>query len=167
MSAQAAQRESLWQRWVVNPVTTQLSQGLEPRKVTLAIAFGVTLGLFPLLGLPTLVSLAVGIPLKLNQPVLQAFRELTYPLQLSTILLFIRGGEWLFHVPHTALSVPGMLHQFFASPARFMSDFGLLGLYAVVVWGLIAPVLLALIYFPVLPLIERLSKRLALARHAP
>ncbi len=164
--SEPVQRESLWRRWVVKPIVTQLSQGLEPRKIALAIAFGVTLGLFPLLGLPTLVSLAVGIPLKLNQPVLQAFRELTFPLQLSTILLFIRGGEWMFGVPHTALSITGMTSQFFVSPAKFMGDFGMLGLYAVIVWALIAPVLLAAIYFPVLPLIQRLSQRLSHARHA-
>ncbi len=166
MSNQAAQRESLWRRWVLEPVTTQLAQGLEPRKITLAIAFGVTLGLFPLLGLPTLVTLAIGIPLKLNQPVLQAFRELTFPLQLSTILLFIRGGEWLFGLPHTALSITSMTSQFFATPGKFMADYGLLGLYAVIVWALIAPLLFALIYFPVLPLVRRLSERITQARHA-
>ncbi|MDB6119266.1 MAG: hypothetical protein JWO08_3047 [Verrucomicrobiaceae bacterium] len=164
--SEAIQRESLWRRWILKPITTQLAQGLEPMKITLAIAFGVTLGLFPLLGFPTLVTLAVGVPLKLNQPVLQAFREVTFPLQLSTILLFIRGGEWLFGLPHTVLSITGMTSQFFAAPGRFMADYGLLGLYAVVVWALIAPVLFALIYFSALPLVRRLSGRLTHARHA-
>ncbi|MDB6140834.1 MAG: hypothetical protein JWO94_3906 [Verrucomicrobiaceae bacterium] len=167
MSEPVPPHESWWRRWVLKPIVTQLSQGTEPRKVAQAIAFGVTLGLFPLLGLPTLVSLAVGIPLKLNQPVLQVFRELTYPLQLSTILLFIRAGESLFGVPHTPLSILMMMQRFFANPGVFMKDFGMLGLYAVIVWALIAPFLLALIYFSTRPLIERISKRLALSRHAP
>ena len=155
-------RESLWRRWVVKPVVTQLSQGTEPGKVAQAIAFGVTIGLFPLLGTPTLIALAVGSPLKFNQPVLQVFRELTYPLQLATILLFIRAGEWLFGVPHTSLSIPMMIQRFTASPGQFVKDYGMLGLYAVIVWALIAPVLLAGLYYGTLPLV----KRLAPARHA-
>ncbi len=166
MSEAAPARESWWRRWLVKPVATQLSQGTEPSKIAQAIAFGVTLGLFPLLGFPTLVSLAVGIPLKLNQPVLQAFREITYPLQLSTILLFIRAGEWLFHVRHTPLSIPMMTKRFFASPAGFMRDFGMLGLYAVIVWAVLAPFLLAIVYYTTRPLVERLSRRLTSTRHA-
>lgn len=77
------QHESLWRRWVMKHVIAQLTQGTSPGKVAQAIAFGVTIGLFPLLGTPTLISLAVGILMKLNQPVLQVFRELTYPLQLA------------------------------------------------------------------------------------
>ncbi len=155
------QHESLWRRWIVKPVINQLTQGTSPERISLAMAFGVTLGLFPLLGMPTLVSLAVGVPMKLNQPVLQIFRELTYPLHLATILLFIHAGEWLFGAPHTSLSIMAMLERFQASPSQFMADFGMLGVYAVSVWALIAPVLVAAIYFGALPLVARLSRRVS------
>ena len=160
------QRESLWRRWIVKPVVGQLTQGTEPEKIALAIAFGITLGLFPLLGLPTLLSLVVGIPLRLNQPVLQVFREVTYPLHLATILLFIHGGESLFGVPHMSLSIRLLMDRFFASPAQFMREFGMLGVYAVSAWLLIAPVLLAVLYFIARPLLARLSKRITPANHA-
>ena len=62
----SVQRESLWRRWVVKPVMAQLSQGITPAKIAQAIAFGVTIGVFPLLGTPTLLSLAIGVPMKLN-----------------------------------------------------------------------------------------------------
>jgi uncharacterized protein (DUF2062 family) len=158
--------ESLWRRWVMKPVIAQLTQGTSPGKVAQAIAFGVTIGLFPLLGTPTLISLAVGIPMKLNQPVLQVFRELTYPLQLASVLLFMRAGETLFGAEHVPLSIPMLMERFFASPGQFMTDFGMIGLYAVAVWALIAPALLGLIYFISKPLVSRLSHRLTPARHA-
>jgi len=154
-----APRESLWRRWVVNPVLRQLSQGAEPRRLALAAAFGATLGVFPLLGTPTLLSLAVGIPMKLNQPVLQLFRELFYPVHLATLLLFIRAGEWLFGVKPIQLSISMLMEHFRASPAKFLADFGMLGLYAICVWVLIAPLLLGLVYGVSLPLFARLSKR--------
>jgi uncharacterized protein (DUF2062 family) len=163
---EAVQRESLWRRWVLNPVLTQLTQGITPAKIAQAIAFGVTIGVFPLLGTPTLLSLAIGVPLKLNQPVLQVFRELSYPLQLATVLLFMRAGETLFGAEHVPLSIPMLMERFFAAPGQFLADFGMLGLYAVVVWLLIAPVLFGAIFFISRPLIERLAQHLPSTRHA-
>lgn len=163
---EAIQHESLWRRWVLNPVITQLTQGITAAKIAQAIAFGVTIGVFPLLGTPTLLSLAIGVPLKLNQPVLQVFRELSYPLQLATVLLFMRAGESLFGAEHVPLSIPMLMERFFAAPGQFLADFGLIGLYAVVVWLLIAPVLFGVIYFISRPVIERLSQHLPSTRHA-
>ncbi|MFN0076774.1 MAG: DUF2062 domain-containing protein [Prosthecobacter sp.] len=164
--SETVRRESLWRRWVVNPVIAQLTQGIAPGKIAQAIAFGVTIGVFPLLGTPTLLSLAIGIPMKLNQPVLQVFRELSYPLQLATVLLFMRGGESLFGAEHVPLSIPMLMERFFANPGQFLADFGMIGLYAVVVWLLIAPLLLGTIYFISRPIIEHLSQRLNRSRHA-
>lgn len=162
----APPRESLWRRWVVKPVLSQLSQGTDPKKIALAIAFGVTTGVFPLLGTTTVLALGVGYVLKLNQPILQVFRELVYPVHLASIIGFIHAGEWLFNVPHTSLSITMMVQRFGASPSQFMSDYGMLGVYAVCVWALLAPVLLGLVYLVSLPLVTRLSKRFAPARHA-
>lgn len=164
--SETVRRESLWRRWVVNPVIAQLTQGTSPSKIAQAIAFGITTGLFPLLGTTTIVSLAVGIPLKLNQPVMQVFRELSYPLHLATILLFMRAGESLFGAEHVPLSIPVLMERFFADPGQFLADFGMIGLYAVVVWLLIAPLLLGIIYFISRPIIEHLSQRLTRSRDA-
>ena len=162
---QSFQRESLWRRWVVKPVVAQLAQGTTPAKIAQAIAFGVTTGVFPLLGTTTVLALGVGIMLKLNQPVLQVFRELTYPIQLATILLFMRAGESLFGAEHVPLSIPMMMERFFASPGQFLSEYGMIGLYGVVVWLLLAPLLIGVIYLVSKPLVEKLAKHLNFARH--
>lgn len=159
------QRESLWRRWVVKPVIAQLTQGTKPAEISKAIAFGVTTGIFPLLGTTTVLGLAVGMMLKLNQPVLQVFRELVYPVQLATILLFMRAGETLFGAEHVPLSIPMMMERFFAAPGQFMKDFGMIGLYGVVVWLLLTPLLLGVVYFITKPLVEKLSKHLPFTRH--
>lgn len=159
------QRESLWRRWVVKPVVAQLAQGTTPAKIAQAIAFGVTTGVFPLLGTTTVLSLGVGVVLKLNQPVLQVFRELTYPLHLASILLFMRAGESLFGAEHVPLSIPMMMEQFFASPGKFMAEFGMIGLYGVVVWLLLAPLLIGVVFFVSKPLVEKLAKHLNFSKH--
>lgn len=160
------QHESLWRRWVTKSVIAQLTQGTSSSKIALAIAFGVTTGVFPLLGTTSIVSLVIGLPLKLNQPVLQVFRELVYPIHLATLLVFMRAGESLFGAEHVPLSIPMLMERFYADPGRFMADFGMIGVYAVVVWLLIAPLLLATVYFISRPVIERLSQRLPRTRHA-
>lgn len=159
--------ESIWHRWVVRPVVAQLTQGVEPGKIALAIAFGVTTGLFPLLGTTILVSLVIGIPLRLNQPVLQVFRELVYPLHLATLLLFMRAGESLFGAPHVPLSISMLTERFFAGPGKFFADFGMIGLYAVTVWLLIAPLLVGGVYFLTRPLLRRVATRMAPSSSAP
>ena len=158
------QRESWWRRWVVKPVVAQLAQGTTPAKIAQAIAFGVTTGVFPLLGTTTALALGVGVVLKLNQPVLQVFRELTYPLHLASILLFMRAGESLFGAEHVPLSIPMMLQRFFASPGQFFAEFGMIGLYGVVVWLLLAPLLIVVVFFVSKPLVEKLSKHLNFSR---
>lgn len=156
---EAVQRMPLWRKWVVNPIVTQLTQGADPKRLTMAIAYGVTLGLFPLLGTPTILTLAVGVPLRLNQPILQIFRELTYPLHLATILLFIHAGETLYGVEHLPLSLSVLTEKFFASPGEFMKRFGMLGVYAITVWALVAPLLWGGVFLIARPFVNRLSGR--------
>lgn len=162
----AQQHESLWKRWVVKPVLAQLTQGTEPRQIAKAAAVGVTFGVFPLLGTTFLMTMLVGVPMKLNQVILNLSRELVYPVHLASVLLFIKAGEWLFNVPPTPLSISLLIERFEAGPGKFFADFGMLAVYGVCVWALIVPVLFALIYLVTWQLTERASHRFARSRHA-
>lgn len=157
--------ESLWRRWVVKPVMIQLAQGTEPRQIAKATAVGMTFGIFPLLGSTFAMTMLVGVPMRLNQPILNIARELVYPIHLATVLLFIKAGEWLFGVPPVPLSIPLLMDRFWAAPGQFFADFGMLAVYGICVWALIAPVLFAVIYFVTWQLAERASHRLTRLRH--
>jgi len=156
---------ALWRRWVVRPVIQQLTQGTSPQKIAQALAYGLTLGIFPIIGSTTLLALLVGIPLRLNQPVLQAFKTLATPLQWASVLGFYRLGEWLYGAPHVSLSIPRMMERFFAEPGPFFRDYGMTALYGITVWLLMAPVLLLALYAISRPLIEGLAAQLT-RRHA-
>ena len=163
---EAVQRESFWKRWVIKPIVTQLTQGTSPHKISQAIAYGVTLGIFPIIGSTTLLSIIVGVPLKLNQPILQAFKFLATPLQWSLVLGFYRAGEILYGAPHVSLSIPKMMDRFFKEPGPFFRDYGMTAVYGITVWCLIAPLLLAALYFITRPLIGQMARRLFPPRHA-
>lgn len=160
------QSESVWKRWVVKPVMTQLTQGTQPRQAAKAAAVGVTFGVFPLLGTTFVMTMLVGVPMKLNQVILNLSRELVYPIHLATVLLFIKAGETLFGVPPTPLSISLLIERFEAGPGKFFADFGMLAVYGVCVWALIAPVLFALVYLITWQLTERASRHLNRSRHA-
>jgi len=152
---------SFWKRWVIRPMAQQLTQGTSPHKIAQALAFGLTLGIFPIIGSTTLLALLVGIPMKLNQPVLQAFKVLAYPLQWMSVLGFYRLGEMLYGAPHVSLSIPKMMERFFAEPGPFFRDYGMTAVYGITVWCLVAPALLFSLYAITRPLIQSLAAQLA------
>ena len=144
-------------RWLVQPILRQLTQGVTPPKIAQAVSWGVTLGIFPILGSNTLLTLIVGVPMKLNQPVLQAFKTVSYPLQWSLLLGFYRAGEWLFGAPHVSIHLPTAMQLFFEQPGTFFHDYGMTALYGIVAWAMVAPLILLVLYLVTKPVVERLA----------
>lgn len=138
-------------------IVGQLTQGVTPQKIALSIALGLSLGVFPILGVTTVLCAIAGVRLKLNQPVIQVVNWLVYPLQLAFILVFVRIGEWITHAPHMSLSLPALIQRFHESPTKFFQEFGLIGLHGVVAWLFIAPILTAVTYTVLLPPLKKLA----------
>lgn len=147
-------------KWVLRPIKQQLTQGISPHKIALAIAFGLTLGIFPIIGSTTLLTLLFGIPLHLNQPILQTFKTLASPLQWALILGFYRLGEKLFMATPVSLSIPVMIDEFREAPLPFFMKYGQTALYGVAVWCLLAPFILLALYYLTRPMITQLANRL-------
>jgi uncharacterized protein (DUF2062 family) len=154
-----APKRSVFYRWVVRPVVQQLTQGTSAAKIAQAIAWGVAIGIFPIIGATTLLSLLVGVPMKLNQPVLQTFKTAATPLQWALVLGFYRAGEWLFEAPHVSIHIPSMIERFFAEPGPFFRDYGMTAVYGIAVWCLVAPLLIVGIRVVSQYLVEKLAKR--------
>lgn len=159
-SNEVAPKRSLFYRWIIRPVVQQLTQGTSPRQIAQAIAWGITVGIFPIIGSTTLLSLIVGIPLKLNQPILQVFKTVATPLQWALVLGFYRAGEALFNAPHVSIHIPSMIERFFAEPGPFFRDYGMTALYGIAVWCLVAPLLIVGIRVGGQFLVEGLARKL-------
>jgi hypothetical protein len=87
-------KEVLHQK-VVAPVKQQLWQGVTPRKLALSLAFGVVISVMPLLGVTTLVALAVSAAFRLNHVAMVAANYAAYPLQILLFIPFFKLGAWL------------------------------------------------------------------------
>ncbi len=138
-------------------IVAQLLHGVTPQKIALTIALGLTLGIFPIMGTTTLLCAIAAIRLKLNQPIIQLVNWLVYPAQLALILVFIRLGEWMMHVPLISFSLSQLMDKFRQSPGKFFEEFGLCGLQGIVAWLLVAPILMLITYSVLLPFLKRLA----------
>jgi uncharacterized protein (DUF2062 family) len=104
---------ALWQR-NKQRFLSLLSHGMSPHAIALSVALGFVLGVFPILGCPTILCGLAAIMLRLNLPAVQFVNYLVYPLQIALLLPFIRLGERLFHTPaaavhnHTLLALSGL-----------------------------------------------------------
>jgi hypothetical protein len=58
------------------------------------------------------------------------------------------------------LSIVALSQRFWADPWQFLLDYGLVALYGVVVWGLVAPVIVGLVYVLLKPPLQAMSRRL-------
>ena len=76
-----------------------LTQGITAEKIALSLAFGIMLGVFPVLGTTSLLCLIVAILFRLNLPAVQLVNILVYPLWFLLLVPFIRVGERLFGAP--------------------------------------------------------------------
>lgn len=151
-----------WQRRIVAPITAQLKQGITPEKIALTLALGAVLGIFPILGATTLMCALAGLWLRLNQPIIQLTNYFIYPVQIVLLLPFYRAGESLFQQPHVPITdVSALITRFSESPMQFMADYGMVGVYGVVVWCLCAPALAAVLYFSLRPVMRALQQRQA------
>lgn len=149
-------RPSLWRRHVLTPVLAQLRQGVSPEKIALTLTLGAVVGVFPILGVSTALCVVAGLWLRLNQPILQLVNYLVYPLQLVLLLPFYRTGERLFgSEPVPLFSATELVERFRAGPAQFLADYGMVGLYGIAVWLLVAPACAAALYFSLRPLLPR------------
>ncbi len=146
------------QRRLVRPIVDLLIQGITPEKLALSIAFGLVLGVFPALGWTTLLCLLVAVWLKVNVPAMQLVNYLAYPLQLALLVPFIRAGEVLFRAPKLVSSLPQILAMVRADVWHAVTALWVATIHAIVVWTLIAPAAVYLIYKILSPILMRLAQ---------
>jgi uncharacterized protein (DUF2062 family) len=153
-------RRRFWHRWLVDPVMRQLTQGVSPRKISLTIAVGSALALFPILGTTTWLCVLAGITLGLNQAIIQGVNVLCTFAYFPLIVFFVRFGDSLAGTPPSSVNLPLMISLFTHQPGEFFHQFGVTALHAVLGWAVVAPVWIPLVYFVALRALRAASHRL-------
>jgi uncharacterized protein (DUF2062 family) len=147
------------QRRLIRPLIDLLRQGVTPEQIALSIVFGVTLGVFPVLGTTTALCAIAALAFRLNLPAIQLVNYFAYPLQLVLLIPFFRLGEKLFHAPHLPLSVAQIYAMVHASMTGAVRALWTTTWHAIVVWCLVAPFAAIVLYWILIPVLRRVARR--------
>ncbi len=159
-SCPTEKKRGFWQRRLLDPLMGFLAQGVTPSELSRAISLAVMCGLFPFLGATTLLTLGVGFALRLNQPVMQTINYLLSGVQLLMIPVYVQLGAMILGASADNFSVSLMMEALReGSLMDFLRQFGMAGWYALVAWLLSAPLIVAVVFVTVSPLIKRLASQ--------
>jgi uncharacterized protein (DUF2062 family) len=147
---------------VLRPLQAQLTQGVSPSRLALALALGVVVGVIPLLGVTTGLCALLAVSLRLNQPAIQLANYLAYPLQLLLFIPAFQAGAWLFGRPAIAFSLAQLQAELSADALGTIGRYFVDNLRALAAWGVLAPVAGLGLFL----LIRLLLSRLPLSRPA-
>jgi uncharacterized protein (DUF2062 family) len=159
LDRQKGMREGFFHSRLFRPILDLLRQGVTPEKIALTVALGAAIGLLPALGWSTPLCVIAAIILRLNLPAIQVVNYFMYPAQIALLVPFFRCGERLFRAPHFPISVPQIYALFHAGAWLAIKLLWTTIWHAIVVWGMMAPVFIALLYVILRPLLRRTLRR--------
>jgi uncharacterized protein (DUF2062 family) len=149
---------NFFRRRLIDPIFELLRQGVTPEKIALSLAFGLGVGIFPVLGVSTILCTIIAIVLRLNLPAIQLVNYLASPLQLALIIPFVRVGERLLGVAPQPLSIgagfrlmgEGVLHSIVVLWDAIV--------HAALGWIVIGPFFIYALYLVFRPLLVRAAQ---------
>ena len=148
-------------RRIVTPIVALLRQGISPDRLAWSLAFGLGVGIFPVLGVSTPLLTLIAISMRLNLPAIQLVNDLASPLQLLLIIPFVRVGEWLVGAPRQPLTVAAGLEILAEGAWQAIVVLWDAIVHAAIGWIVIGPVLILALHRIFLPLLSRAAARAA------
>jgi uncharacterized protein (DUF2062 family) len=134
-----------------------MAEGTSPQKLSMTIAMGIILGLFPLIGATSLLCLGASFALGLNKVFIQMVNYLVYPVQLVLFIPLIKTGNQVFNFTGSTVDYQNLLYIFKTDTLAAMGEFGYLLLSAILLWLIAALPLSILLYRSSLKYIKRLG----------
>ncbi|MGD8345552.1 MAG: DUF2062 domain-containing protein [Desulfobacterales bacterium] len=138
-------------------IGSMLSKGISLKKMTLCIALGITLGIFPVLGMTTLLCTLAAFVFRLNLPAIQLVNYMVYPVQIALLAPFYTAGSWIFSQEGLRISGENLLTMIQNDFWGSMTSLWNLTLHAIFTWTVICPFLLVGLYVTLKPAISAVS----------
>jgi len=139
-------------------MAAQLRAGLSPERVALAVALGMVIGVFPVLGTTTMLCVIAAVVFRLNHAVIQAANYMVYPVFFVLVIPFARAGAWLFGTDAHALTLAAMRASYHRGYVVFARQLGVQLYHAAVAWLLVAPIAVALLWTVIRALVARRAR---------
>jgi hypothetical protein len=151
--------KQFWRQRVIEPMRRILLDGASAGKIAVSLSVGAMIGIWPIPWTSTAACAVVGPVLRLHIPSLLFANFMVTSLQYLLLIPFLQAGAWLFQagpLPFSLDQVKAVLAQ---GVGHTMSVLGGSILRAFVVWLLITPVVVTLLYLVLKPLMARLKAR--------
>ena len=151
-------KEFLYKK-AVEPAVALIKQGVSPEKISLGMACGIILGVFPVLGSTTILCGLAAIIFRLNLPAIQLVNYMVYPLQLLLLIPFFHLGNLLFQIEPLPLSAQELITLLRSDLWGTVRAFWSTTLHAIVAWLLVSLPTFLLLHFVFVRFIKALSFR--------
>ena len=151
-------KEFLYKK-AVEPAVALIKQGVSPEKISLGMACGIILGVFPVLGSTTILCGLAAIIFRLNLPAIQLVNYMVYPLQLLLLIPFFHLGNLLFQIEPLPLSAQDLITLLRSDLWGTVRAFWSTTLHAIVAWLLVSLPTFLLLHFVFVRFIKALSFR--------
>jgi uncharacterized protein (DUF2062 family) len=146
---------------IFQSVSKLLKQGLSPVKLSLVVALGITLSIFPVLGTTTLICTLVSILFNLNLPAMQLANYAAFPLQIILFFPFLKLGESVSKVSLDPLSKIQLISSFDEGIFYAIERLSNYLLVACLGWSLAVLPIYIILYFLMSLLLKKLEPFLA------
>ena len=140
----------------VEPFVALIKQGIAPEKISLGIACGIVLGVFPVLGSTTILCGLAAIIFRLNLPAIQLVNYMVYPLQLVLLIPFFHLGDLIFQVEPLPLSAQELISLLQSDLWGTIQSFWNTTLHAIVAWLLVCLPAFLILHFIFIRLVKTL-----------
>ena len=145
---------------VVTPLIHLLRVGASPRRLAWSLAVGAVIGINPIVGSTTLVSLGVAFLARLNIIASQIANHLCFPIQLALVLVYLRAGEILFRTGPPPLATKDLIHLMRIHPWSTAQILWTWEWHALIVWAVVAAITCPILAAILTPILTRVHVRL-------
>jgi uncharacterized protein (DUF2062 family) len=132
-----------------------LAAGASAEKLALAVALGITCGLFPVFGTTTALAALAALAFRVNLIVVQLFNYLMYPIYFPCVAGFIMAGAWAFGDGLDHYSIATLQHIAAMGWRAALQTLGADLLHAIYAWLVFAPFCVLVLRACMLPSIRR------------
>lgn len=143
---------------IINPVLSFLKQGMTPKKLALSLTLGFFLGLFPVIGVTTLLCMAVAFLFKLNMAAIQLANYIVYPLQIIFIIPLMKIGSLIVNINPIPYTIDELLEMMGSNFYGTLEIIWIATLMGVLAWAVLLTPITLLLYFILKSAFIRLAK---------
>ena len=139
--------EGYIQKKFIRPLVNLLKQGMDPSRLSLALTSGAIIGVFPILGIATVVCGGIAAFFRLNHPAIQLANYVVFPMQLVLFFPFLTLGETVTGNPLDEISKTKLVETFNLGFLPAVEELTQYFMLASLGWTLALVPLFAILYF--------------------